>query len=198
MTLFNITLVLFLIIDPIGNISPYLSLVKKFSPKKQRHILVREMLIALTAMLIFCYLGKVIFDFLQLSETTVRLSSGIILFIIALQILFPNLRGIRDQLPKGEPFIIPLAIPLIAGPSLLATIMLYAHMEQTQSIMLAAILFAWAAAALVLFSSGFLNRILGIKGLLACENLMGMVLILLAMQRFLDGVEQFMITFAGS
>lgn len=197
MTLFNITLVLFLIMDPIGNVSPYLSLVKKFTPKKRRYILVREMLIALVAMLIFLYLGEGIFDLLHLSETTVRLSSGLILFIIALQILFPNLSGIREQLPEGEPFIIPLAIPLIAGPSLLATIMLYAHMEQTQSIMLVSMLFAWIAAALVLFSSVFLNRILGTKGLLACEKLMGMVLVLLAVQRFLDGIEQFMIAFVG-
>ncbi|MGA8164162.1 MAG: MarC family protein [Waddliaceae bacterium] len=197
MTLFTISLVLFLIMDPIGNVSPYLSLVKELTPKRQRYILAREMLIALVTMLIFLFLGEVIFDLLHLSETTVRLSSGVILFIIALQILFPHLSSIREQLPKGEPFIIPLAIPLIAGPSLLATIMLYAHMEQTQSMMLLAIACAWIAAALILFSSVFLDRILGKKGLMACEKLMGMVLILLAMQRFLDGIEQFMIAFVG-
>jgi len=196
MTLFNITLVLFLIMDPIGNISPYLSMVKHLEPAKQKKVLIREMLIALATMLFFLFLGEWIFDLLHLSEPTVKLSSGVILFIIALQILFPHLSSLRQNLPQEEPFIIPLAIPLIAGPSLLATIMLYAHMEQTQSIMLGAVLIAWIAALIVLLSSGFLDRILGTRGLMACEKLMGMILVLLAIQRFLDGVEQLIITFA--
>lgn len=195
MTLFSIALVLFLIMDPLGNISSYLSLVEGIDPKRQRVILIREMLIALLAMVIFNYLGEFIFDLLQISEPTVRLSSGVILFLIALKILFPSQSGFRDNLPKEEPFIIPLAIPLIAGPSLLATIMLYAHMEQSQPVMLMAILFAWLAALVVLMSSRFLYNILRYNGLIACEKLMGMVLVLIAIQRFLDGVEQFVNTF---
>ncbi len=195
MTIFSITLVLFLIMDPIGNIASYLKLVDGINPKKQRLILLREMLIALLVMVIFNYIGEGIYDLLQISDPAVRLSSGVILFLISVQILFPNLTGLRENLPKEEPFIIPLAIPLIAGPSVLATIMLYAHMEQSQPVMLVSILCAWIAALLVMLASKPLYKAMGENGLMACEKLMGMVLVLIAIQRFLDGVEQYVATF---
>lgn len=195
MTIFSISLVLFLIMDPIGNISSFLKMVDGIDPKRQRMILLREMLIALLVMVIFNYIGEGIYDLLQISDPAVRLSSGVILFLIAVQILFPNLTGIRENLPKEEPFIIPFAIPLIAGPSVLATIMLYAHMEQSQPVMLISILCAWVAALLVMIVSRPLYKVMGDNGLMACEKLMGMVLVLIAIQRFLDGVEQYVATF---
>jgi multiple antibiotic resistance protein len=154
MSLFSVTLVLFLIMDPIGNLSAFHSMVKELDPRRQYWIIFREMLIALAAMLFFNYLGEFIFDFLGLSETTVRLSSGIILFLIAIKILFTAADSPRANLPKGEPFIFPLAIPLIAGPALMATIMLYAHLEQLQSVMLAAIFIAWLLSFLIFLSAG--------------------------------------------
>lgn len=195
MTIFSISLVLFLIMDPIGNISSFLKMVEGIDPKKQRLILLREMMIALLVMVIFNYIGEGIYDLLQISDPAVRLSSGVILFLIAVQILFPNLTGIRENLPKEEPFIIPFAIPLIAGPSVLATIMLYAHMEQSQPVMLFSILCAWIAALIVMYISRPLYKVMGENGLMACEKLMGMVLVLIAIQRFLDGVEQYVATF---
>ena len=191
MSVLSISLVLFLIMDPIGNVPSFLTMVKGIEPKRQTMIVFREMLIALFFMILFNYAGEYIFAWLQVSETTVRISSGVILFIFAIQILFPQRLGIRDKIPEEEPFIIPLAIPLIAGPALLATIMLYARMEKSQHTMLIAILVAWAASVVVLLSSRFLSRSLGMNGLIACEKLMGMVLILLAIQRFLDGIGQF-------
>lgn len=181
--------------DPIGNISSFLKMVDGIDPKRQRMILLREMLIALLVMVVFNYIGEGIYDLLQISDPAVRLSSGVILFLIAVQILFPNLTGIRENLPKEEPFIIPFAIPLIAGPSVLATIMLYAHMEQSQPVMLISILCAWVAALLVMIVSRPLYKVMGDNGLMACEKLMGMVLVLIAIQRFLDGVEQYVATF---
>lgn len=195
MSLLTVSLVLFLIMDPIGNVSSFLKMVRGIDPKRQKIIVIREMLIALLFMILFNYFGEVFFDLLKLSETTVRLSSGVILFLIAVQILFSHLNSVRSRVSEGEPFIIPLAIPLIAGPSLLATIMLYAHMEESRTIMLAAILIAWLAAVIVLLSSRGLYRVLGDNGLMACEKLMGMILILLAIQRFLDGIRQFTIEF---
>lgn len=189
MSLLTLSLVLFLIMDPIGNVSSFLTMVKGIEPRKQSKIVLREMGIALLFMLLFNYLGEFIFNLLQISETTVTITSGVILFIIAVQILFPQLHGIRENIPEEEPFIIPLAIPLIAGPSLLATIMLYAHTEENLLTMLLAILIAWTGAVFVLLSARFLHRILGVNGLMACEKLMGMILVLLAVQRFLDGVN---------
>jgi multiple antibiotic resistance protein len=191
MSLFDITLVLLLIMDPIGSICAYQSLVKELDPKRQNWIIFREMLIALAVMIGFNYLGEHIFNILELSETTVRLSSGVILFLIAIKILFTAPDSPRANLPKGEPFIFPLAVPLIAGPALMATIMLYAHLEPYESIMLAAILIAWLISVAVLFFSRQIKNVLGQNGLMALERLIGMVLVLLAVQRFLEGVLLF-------
>lgn len=191
MSLFSITLILFLIMDPVGNISSYLSLTKEIDPQRHHRVVIREMFIALAAMIFFNYLGEFIFSFLGLSETTVRLSSGVILFLIAVKILFTSPDSIRANLPPGESCIFPLAIPLIAGPALLATIMLFAHMEPYQSVMLAAIVLSWLATGLILYFSPTIKRILGNNGLMACERLIGMVLVLIAVQRLLEGIMLF-------
>ena len=191
LTLFTITLVLFFIMDPVGNVIPYLTLMKGIEPRRRNLILLREMCIAFAAMLVFNYLGEYIFDILGISETAVRLTSGVILFLVAIKILFPAKDSPRANLPEGEPFVIPLAIPLIAGPSLLATIMLYAHMEPSEPIMLLSIVFATLGAFVVLFLAPYIHRVLGNNGLLALEKLMGMILVLMAVQRFTDGLQQF-------
>jgi multiple antibiotic resistance protein len=194
MTLFNLTIILFLIMDPIGNIPSFLNLLKDFSGEKRRKIIVREMLIALAAMLIFNILGEFIFNLLQISETTLKLTSGAILFLVAIKILFPTTDSLRANLPAGEPFITPLAIPLIAGPSLLATIMLFAHFEPSQFTMLSAIFLAWILAVGVLLAGKTLQKVIGPNALAACERLMGMVLVMLAIQRFAEGLQQFVKT----
>ena len=191
MTLFTLSIILFLIMDPLGNISSFLTLLKDLPKQKRRKIIIREMLIALAAMLLFNFLGEYIFYVLDISETTVKLASGAILFLVAIKILFPSIDSLRANLPEGEPFITPLAIPLIAGPSLLATIMLFAHLEPSQPTMLAAIFISWLAAVIVLLLGSRLQRILGENGLMACERLMGMVLVMLAIQRFAEGIQQF-------
>lgn len=191
MTLFTLSLMFFLIMDPFGNVSSYLKLVEKLPRKRQFLILGREMLIALGFMLLFNFIGEYLFDVLHISETAIRLASGLILFLAALKILFPSIDSPRANLPEGEPFIIPLAVPLIAGPALLATIMLYTTLEPSQPLVLSAIFLSWIAASIVMFSSSVLYRILGTNGLIACEKLMGMVLILLAIERFSTGVQLF-------
>jgi multiple antibiotic resistance protein len=114
--------------------------------------------------------------------------------LIAIKILFTAADSPRANLPKGEPFIFPLAIPLIAGPALMATIMLYAHLEQLQSVMLAAIFIAWLLSFLIFLSAGPIKRILGNNGLMACERLIGMVLVLVGVQRFMEGLLLFWAT----
>lgn len=189
--LFTLIVILFLIMDPIGNITSFLQLVDDLPPKKVRWIVFREMLIALAFMLIFNFLGEFIYLVLKLDKQTVELASAVILFLTAIKILFPSSNSLRANLPKGEPFIIPLAVPLIAGPSLLATIMLLAHIETSQPAMLIAILIAWTAGMVVLLFARQLQRILGQNGLMAGERLTGMLLVMLAIQRGLEGVQDF-------
>jgi len=190
MSFYSIVLVLFLIMDPLGNISSFLSQLQGYDGAKKRLVVLREMGFALGAMLLFFCIGEFLFQFLDVSEITVMLSSGIILFLVAIQILFPTVSSLRENLPKEKPFVIPLAIPLTAGPSLLATIMLYAHTEPSV-MMLQAILFAWALATAILLLAPEIFRFVGKNGLLAAEKLMGMVLIMLGIQRIMEGIHLF-------
>jgi multiple antibiotic resistance protein len=178
--------------DPFGNIASYLRMVKGIAPNRQRYIVIREMLIALAAMLIFYFIGEYLLEALDLTPITVKIASGVILFLVAIKILFSSQTSPRANIPEGEPFIIPLAIPLIAGPSLLATIMLYAVTEPSHFAMLSAIFIAWAVSVIVLFFAPQLERVLGKNGLIAFERLTGMILVLLSIQRFLEGLKEFL------
>jgi multiple antibiotic resistance protein len=191
LSLFSLTVILFLIMDPIGNIAPYLTLVQGIRPSRRTLVLLREMFFAYVLMLIFNYLGEFIFDLLDISKTTVTLASGVILFLIALKILFPSENSLRANLPRGEPFLTPLAVPLIAGPTLLATIMLYADLEPSHTTMLIAITLSSLATLGILFVAPYLHRFLKDSGLMALEKLMGMILVLLGVQRMAEGIKLF-------
>lgn len=193
MSVWNLAIALFLIMDPVGNINAFLQMLDRYPPTKKRLIIVREMCFALIAMLIFNFLGETIFKLLQLQDVTLQLASGLILFLTAIKILFPSPNNLRDNLPKHEPFVTPLAIPLIAGPSLLATIMFFAHLEPSIAVMLQAIFIAWIAALIILLFSPLILRALTKNGVIAAERLMGMILILLAIQRTMEGIKQLII-----
>lgn len=192
MSAYSIALILYLIMDPIGNIGSFLSQLNRFPKDKQFWIAAREMLFALVVIILFALIGDYLFVLLDVSETTVRLSSGLILFLAALQILFPTTNSLRKNLPQEEPYLVPLAIPLTAGPALLATVMLYSYTEESQLAMFLAIFIAWIAALATLFLGKKLYKLVGDNGLAAAERLMGMILVLLAIQRFMEGVKLFM------
>ncbi len=196
MSLFTISLILFFTMDPVGNVSTFLKVLDKYESRQRHLIILREMLFVLVTMLVFSFFGEFFFAFLQLTETTVRLSSGVILFLIALTIIFPGMSNMRTRLPQVEPYIIPLAIPLIAGPATLATVMLFAHLQPSQSIMLGAIMIAWLASLAILLFGAQLKKLMGENGLMACEKLMGMILILLAIQRFMDGITSYLYVYS--
>ncbi|MFI5334550.1 MAG: MarC family protein [Chlamydiales bacterium] len=188
-TILPYTLSLFLLMDPIGNVPLFISILKDYSPAKQRIIIIREMCIALGIILFFHFLGDAFLDLLGVTQYTTMISGGIILFLIALKMLFPSRRDPEVELAhKKEPFIVPLAIPLVAGPAVLTAVMLYAH-EQSHKATLVAIFIAWAASMVILLASSFLKRILGWRGISACEKLMGLLLTLLAVQMFLEGLK---------
>lgn len=191
MSIITLTVILLLLMDPLGSLSSYLKMVEGISPERRRIIVIREMLVALAAILTFYLIGEYVLSTLKISEPTVRIASGLILFLTALKILFPAQDSLRANLPKGEPFITPLAIPLIAGPSLLATIVLFAISEQIHSSLLISIGASWLMATLILLLATPIHKLLGENGLNAFERMMGMVLILLAIQRTLEGIKIF-------
>lgn len=190
MNLATLAIMLFLIMDPIGNIPIYVKELSKFSPARQRLIVLREMGLALGMMLLFSLIGEYIFWAIGVNAIAVGLSSGVILFMIALKMLFPQGERYPEHWSYGdEPFIVPLVVPAIAGPGLLATIMLFSHMEPSVPKMLSAIGLAWLAALSVLIGAPWLKRNFNQNAMTACERLMGMILILLATQRFLEGIR---------
>ncbi len=188
------TLLLLLIMDPLGNLPIFMSVLKHLEPKRRRVVLIREMLIALIIMLLFLFTGERILAFLNLRTETVSISGGIILFLIAIKMIFPSEESSSTGLSAGEePFLVPLAIPLVAGPSLLATLMLLSHQYPHQMThLVGALLIAWGVTVGILLLSGLFLRLLGDKGVNALERLMGLILIMLATQMFLDGIRAYL------
>ena len=190
MKIFFNAITLLLIMDPLGNIPPFLSALKNVEPDRRRKILVREILIAYVVLLAFIFFGKYLLRLLSLQQETISIAGGIVLFLIALRMVFPTADATRDTL-EGEPFIVPLAIPFIAGPSTLASLLLLQSTPNSTSQLLLALTLAWIATAVILLSSTVLYRLLKEKGLIALERLMGMLLVMLAVQMFINGVSKF-------
>ncbi len=188
----SISFTLFLLMDSLGNVPIFIAILKKFDANTQKKIIRRELLIALGIILSFHFFGKFLLDLIQVKQETILIAGGIILFLISLQMIFPSVSSENSPNPlfHGNPFIVPLAIPLLAGPAVLAAVMLYSDQENLL-ITIPAIILAWLASTAVLTSSTFLKKLLGEQGLLACEKLMGLLLTLIAIQMCLKGVNMY-------
>jgi multiple antibiotic resistance protein len=189
MKIFSLSLALFILMDPIGNIPIFITVLKGVNPKKQFRIIFRELIIALIAMLIFYFIGEHLLNILHITQGSVMMSGGVILFIIALKLIFPGMNGDKQVVHDKEPFIVPLAIPMVAGPAVLAAVMLYSKQGISAMIVLTSIFIAWVCTTIILLSSSFLKKVLGKKGIMACEKLMGLLLIMIAIQMFVDGLN---------
>ncbi len=185
--------VLFLVMDPLGNVPLFLSLLKDFEPKRRRIIILRELVIALAILLIFLYFGQNLLNFLQLEQESVSIAGGIVLFIIAIRMIFPSRHGIMGESLEGEPFIVPLAIPLIAGPSALATLILMVRSDPSRMTdWLSALMMAWGITAVILLAAPLFYKLLRRRGLAAVERLMGMLLIMISVQMLLNGIKVYL------
>ena len=192
MDLFSVAVTLFLIMDPFGNIPIFLSVLDAVPAERRRRVLVRELVLALVIIVIFIFGGKYVMSVLGLRQESVSIAGAIILFLIAVRMVFPTKDTKTQADPDSEPLLVPLAVPLIAGPSVLAFLLLFASAPEGAHVMLlAAAGLAWVGTFLVLFFSTYLAKFLGRRGLIAVERLMGMVLVALAVQLFLDGLTRF-------
>jgi multiple antibiotic resistance protein len=186
-------LVLFFVMDPIGNVPVFISVLERVEPRRRRVVLVRELLIALVLLVGFLFFGQLIPEILHLDTDAIRIGGGIVLFLIALRLVFPSEGSWSGDDLEGEPLVFPLAVPMVAGPSAFATILLLAQAgSPSRPALLLAILAAWGASAVILFASSGLLRVVGRRGLLAAERLMGMLLVMLAVQMVMEGVRAFL------
>jgi multiple antibiotic resistance protein len=181
-----------MVMDPFGNIPFFLSAMKQVDPARQTRVVIRELFFALIALVLFLFLGQYFLAALNISEPALTASGGIILLLIAIKMIFPPQYGSRQEEFEGEPFIVPLAIPYVAGPSALSTVLLFMSREPLRwPEWLAALLIAWLATSAIILVASSLRKRLGKRGLLAMERLMGMVLVTIAVQMLMNGVHQF-------
>src|SRR5262245_30913880 len=194
MDLLSAVVTLFLVMDSLGNVPLFMSLLKTVEPRRRRIVLVREIVVAYLVLVMFLVLGDSLLRFLGLGTEAVGIAGGIVLFLIALRMVFPSYGSASgsDAL-DGEPFIVPLAIPLVAGPSTIATLLLLQNKVPSRGLLLVALTIAWALTGVILLSSTFLYRLLGERGLQEMERLMGMLLVMVAVQMLLNGIRTFLV-----
>jgi len=188
-------LLLFLIMDPLGNIPVFLSLLKPLPKTRQRVVLVRELLIAFFVLLGFLWGGKYVLEAMHLRQESVSIAGGIILFLIGLKMIFPSPEGMFGEGEGGEPFIVPMAIPMVAGPSAMAAVMLFGSQDPTlMGDWTLALALAWFGTALILLSATYLYKVLGTRVLVALERLMGMLLVAISVQMLMDGISAYLVS----
>lgn len=190
--LLSVALLLFLIMDPFGNLVTLNVLLAEVPPAERKWIILREAAIATAILLLAAFIGGSLLAALGLREYSLRLSGGIVLFLIALGMLFPSRRIIEEPTVES-PFIVPIAMPLIAGPSGISMVILFAE-KHTAGIVSIAVLIASAAATILLLFSARIFVFLGKRGAAAVERLMGMLLIMLSVQMVLDGINAYLDT----
>jgi len=184
--------ILLLVMDPIGNIPLFVSVLRQVEPARRTRVILRECAIAFAVLLAFVFFGSAILGVLGLSDPSLTIAGGVILFLIALRMIFRNPEGIFGDTVGSEPFIVPLAIPSIAGPAAIATVMLLASRAPQRLLeWCAAVSVAMLVTAALLVSAERFAKLAGEQGLLAFERLMGLILTAIAVEMLLRGIETF-------
>ena len=185
---------LFLTMDPLGNIPIFLSVLENVAPERRTRVVLRELLLALIILLLFLFFGSNILSAMHLSQQSIQVAGGIILFLISIKMVFPVQRTMQiEEDIEGEPLLVPLAIPMVAGPSAIATLLIISN-EQPDRMLdwTIAVMIAWLGTVIILLPAAWLKKVLGKRGLIATERLMGMLLVAIAVQMFLEGVAGFL------
>lgn len=194
--MFANAVLLFFVIDPFGLIPLYISIMSHVPPERRRRVLVRELLIALVALVLFLFAGRYLLALLHISEHALTIAGALILFLIALPMIFPSIKLGMAAEGDSEPFIVPLATPLFAGPSALTLVMLIGSDPETGGYLewLGTVVIAWAAASLVLWLGAAIADKIGSRGLIALERLTGMFLVAMSVEMLLSGIGRYVST----
>lgn len=194
MSIYSAMITLFLILDPFGNIPFFASVLKDLEPRKRLAAIVREMVIALAVLIVFLFFGKYILKGLDISDPALTITGGIILFIIAIKMIFPEeFHDVNKKAaPTKDPLIVPLAVPSVAGPTTISMLILFSN-QYPQKIFswLIALLTAWSLTLVILVSSNIVIRILGKAVIDGIAKLMGIILTTMAVQMFITGVKAY-------
>ncbi|MFV9988767.1 MAG: MarC family protein [Coxiella endosymbiont of Dermacentor nuttalli] len=192
MTLYTISITLILVMDPLGNIPLFLAILKNYNTRTQIRIILRESIIAFLILALFVFLGRYILHGLHITTPSLVIAGSIILFIIALRMIFPSEQKIAKE-SFEEPLIVPLAVPLTAGPSAMAMVLLFATQAPHHLwLVFLGVLIASTIFTIIMLFVPFLIKIFGNRWVIAIERLMGMILTTVAVQMFLFGITQYL------
>jgi len=181
-----------LVMDGFGNIPLFIAALKKVAPERRKAVLVRELGIALLIMVAFLFLGKWFLKAFGIHEYSLSIAGGIILFIISVKLVFGGEEETKSDPKEDEPFVVPLAIPLVAGPAALSMVMITAAQQSNKFITLGAVIVASLINSVILMASFPISNLLGKRGLTAIERLTGMILILMSVDMVMGGISAFM------
>jgi len=186
--LLKLSVLFWMILNPIGDVGPFVSFVGSLERKRQTFVIAREMLIALGVMILALFFGEGFFSLLQVETEALSITGGIILFLIATKMIFAEPPS--EQTPKNvqEPLIVPLAVPLVAGPGILAAIILYSGSTGDTWLILSAILISWVCCLPILLFAPWIKHFLGTNGTTAVERIFGFIIVLVATQMVLRGL----------
>ncbi len=192
-TFFQAFILLLLVTDPFGNVPLFVSALRTVPRERRWRVVVRECLIAFVLLLLFMFFGRHFLAALQLSDIALRIGGGVILFLIALRMVFPQPGGLfGDTETDHEPFIVPLAIPALAGPSALATVLLFSSSSTVDVLLHVAALSAVAVIWLiVLLGAERMQQALGERVMIAFERLMGLILTAMSVEMLLAGIRAY-------
>ncbi|MGB0753829.1 MAG: MarC family protein [Candidatus Pseudothioglobus sp.] len=191
MTVLAAIFLLIIIMDPIGNVPVFLSILKNIPLERRKKIIIRELIIAFAILLFFMFIGRYLLQLLQIEQSSLGIAGGIILFIIAIRMIFPGTKPMFTHNEEAEPLVVPLAIPMLAGPSAIAAVILLMAQEPGRWIEWIFVVFvASLISGIILISSEALGSKLGNRALIAIERLMGIFLIMVSVDFILDGIKQ--------
>ncbi|MBS0623442.1 MAG: MarC family protein [Verrucomicrobia bacterium] len=186
--LLYLSVLFWIIIDPIGNVAPFVGCIGNLSPKRQSYIIAREMLIALAVMILALFFGQEFFALLQVDSSALAITGGIILFLVAVGMIFSEPQSEQKLKKQQEPLIVPLAVPFVAGPGILATIIFYAGSNTSTWVILGAIFLSWLFSLPILLFAPWIKYILGTNGATAVERIFGYLVVILAIQMISKGL----------
>jgi MarC family membrane protein len=192
MTLISAVVLLVLVVDPIGNIPVFASMLSRVDRRRRLRVILRESTIAFAVLIAALFAGEPALKLLNLSSTSLTIAGAVILFLIALRMIFRSTGEVFGTLPHGEPFVVPLAVPLIAGPSAIATVILFASSAPERWVeWCLAVAIATATTLLTLLFAERLVALLGERTLAAFGRLVGLLLTAVAIEMLLRGITAF-------
>jgi multiple antibiotic resistance protein len=193
MSILSAAVILILVLDPVGNAPVFKAVLGKLPRGRRLRIIVRELLIALAILALFLFFGPFLLTAMNLTPPALAIAGGVVLFLVAIRMIFPGPGGLNIMGDDGEPFIVPLAMPMIAGPATITLVVLFTTREPDRLMdWLAALLIAWAVSAVVLLVADYVLGRIGESGQRALTRLMGMILTAIAVQMLLNGIGEFL------